>query len=283
MLTLCLAARAPAAPLAAQSDTTLTVTITVALPEDRSIRQARELGEQEALLEAARQLRATVSGGTIRAQSEVGEKVQDLFYQLVAIESEGIPVRRRLVQERTGEIPLEGRLDKVYRATWEVVMARSGVREDPAFRAELSLNDPDGVYVYHGDDARDQELVARVTSTQDGYLTLIEIDADTVQVILPNAGTGDLPVSARTPTEFPSAEQRRAGAKFLVSLDPGRNDVPATLMAVVTKRPIPFAIRAPAGRVTTLASLDALMGWLARIPRDQRATALATFRTVRAK
>jgi len=269
-------------PAAAQtSDTTITVSVTISLPEDRSRRQARESGEQEALLEAARQLRAGITGSTLRVQQAVGDRLQDLFYNLVAVESEGTPVRRRLVAERVEAIP--GRPDQVYYATWEIVMARSEVREDPAFRVELGLNDPDGVYVYYGDDAKDQELVITVTSTRAGYLTLFEIDADTVQVILPNAATGDVPVAARRPTEFPSAEQRAAGEKFLVALEPGRNDVPATLMAVVTNRPIPFAVRAPEGRVTTLAGLDALMQWLARIPRNQRATAAVTFRTVRGR
>lgn len=268
-------------------DSILRIETQVVIPSDRSLDDARRISEQQALAEATRQVEATVQSSQLGLKKEtLGDPVQDLFYQLIRIESEAIIVRRTLLSERV-ETRSAGRAalpPQVFHATWEVELGRGTGTRDPEFSLTIELNDPDLTYLFHDDVRKDEEVVIAARTSKPSYITLFEIDADTVQLLVPSEGMPQPRVEPGTRFEFPTPQQRRDGGRFQVALPKGRDNVASTIFAVATRQPITFApVSAPQEGTGRLAQLESVLRWLLTIPKAERATAQTTFFTRRVR
>lgn len=147
------------------------------------------------------------------------------------------------------------------------VKALEGAR-DPYFTVKLEL--PKQTFT------QGEEAYFSITSSQDGYLTLVVVDASNrVHFLLPSPYFPSK-ISSGVRMEFPSREQRAAGLKFRVKLPEGASRSTEMVMAVATKQPVDFyklACRKKKGVGTcdekTPLRLESFLEALLRLPLNQ--------------
>ena len=66
--------------------------------------------------------------------------------------------------------------------------------------------------------AENDELIARVTATQDAYITLVSIAGDSVYVLTPNSVVPEVLAARALPVELPEPALRRMGLHYRVAL-----------------------------------------------------------------
>lgn len=275
------AASAPAAPRTQRVEVDFDDVISGRLSLDEVKRQAIDA----ALAEAVRQVVGTKIEGTQQAVS--GEGLEGRFLTVALSSAAGKVVDYRVVSEGIVSVPdVDGRPVSRYRGRVSALVAEEVGRPDPSFSVGLSMNRPSFVVPASGDG---EEMIATVTATQDAFVTLFIVTEDTVQVVLPSVYAQDNRIAKGTPLQFPSARQRAMSMTLSAYLPPGRDRAHEVMVAVATKRAVPFGgdtrRRVEDRRVvpTVNGTINQLQEWLVRIPLDERAVAYAAYDIRRAQ
>lgn len=271
------------APAWAQSgggDAQQTVEVTYRVyAEDKTPREAREQAIKRAQAEAVRRVVGTQVQAEQRTSTvKSGDEMVDRFSQIVRTGASGRVVDYEVLEEER----LERAGTLFFKVTIRATVAPEQGRPDPTFNVDLSLNEADGVYLHREGKQKSQELVVEMTPTKDAYFTLFNVTPDTIRVMWPNARLKDTFVPADSTVEFVPPDLRRLGLRWRVQVPPGETTVTERVVAVATKKNIPFRPvpnwEVEGGEVKTAgASVDALNRWLVEIPLDQRALATATY------
>lgn len=272
-------------PVQAQSGEPKTVEVEYQIYSgDKSPQKAREMAIKRAQAEAVRRVVGTkVQAERVSSSVESGQERVERFSQIVRTGASGRVVDSEVLQAETtkrgGSLFYKVRI----RAT---VVPEQG-RSDPSFEIDVSLNDPDRVYLDRGRPSESQELIASFEVTQDAYLTLFSVTPDTLRVLWPNSRLPETFVPADSTVEFPPQNLRNLGLRWRVQVPEGQQSVTERIVVVATKKKIPFEpipdYEVTSGRLkTTGATVEALNRWLVEIPLDQRSLATATY-TVRRK
>src|SRR5262249_25365270 len=122
------------------------------------------------------------------------------------------------------------------------------------------------------------ELVLRIGSTLDAFVTVVSLAGDSVFVLAPNAVTTELPVAAGRAIEVPDPALREAGLHFRATLPAGIAARTEVVAVVATKHaiPIPAASGSGSARDSGVLTLAEFNQWLIAIPLDERAVAQTT-------
>lgn len=167
-----------------------------------------------------------------------------------------------------------------HRVFLRVKVAKEKGKKDPSFNVTLKLNGGRETF-FEGD-----EIVLRITPTQDCYITVLNVLSDNTMLILfpPKKGQTPEKVSAGRTLLIPSETERRKGIHFRVGLLPGKRRDTESLIVIATKDDIPFLPREPkefrpdikilSGKVVLpsyQSALEEVNRWLVSIPLSQRA------------
>ena len=251
---------------------------------DKSPQKAREMAIKRAQAEAVRRVVGTkVQAERVSSSVESGQERVERFAQIVRTGASGRVVESEVLQ---GETTKRGG-SLFYKVRIRATVVPEQGRSDPSFEIDVSLNDPDRVYLDRGLPSESQELIASFKVTQDAYLTLFSVTPDTLRVLWPNSRLPETFVPADSTVKFPPQNLRNLGLRWRVQVPKGQQSVTERIVVVATKKKIPFEpipdYEVTSGRLkTTGATVEALNRWLVEIPLDQRSLATATY-TVRRK
>jgi len=268
------------APAPAQSDEAETVEVEYQIYSgDKSPQKAREMAIKRAQAEAVRRVVGTkVQAERVSSSVESGQERVERFSQIVRTGASGRVVESEVLQGKTTE--RGGNL--FYKVRIRATVVPEQGRSDPSFEIDVSLNDPDRVYLDRGLPSESQEIVASFDVTKDAYLTLFSVTPDTLRVLWPNSRLPETFVPADSTVEFPPPNLRNLGLRWRVQVPEGQQSVTERIVVVATKKKIPFQpipdYEVTSGRLkTTGATVEALNRWLVEIPLDQRSLGTATY------
>jgi hypothetical protein len=232
-----------------------------------------------ALGEAVRRVAGVqVQSGELATRGDSAGRLVDRYVQSVRLDASGRAIEWHIVHEEWTIAP-KSTAPPSYHLTLRVLVARDVGSADPSFTAQLGVSRAT-LQVRGEAPAANDELIASVIATQNGFATLVTIVGDSVFVLAPNVVAKEIPVAADTTVEIPAAADRDAGLHFRATL-PAGTPARAELLATVVTR---TRIRLPSGATSPRGalSLAEFNRWLSGIPLDQRAiaqTALAIQRT----
>ncbi len=159
----------------------------------------------------------------------------------------------------------------IMRVSMEVQVKKSDTRPDPYFKIKMESNES----VFHAGD----ELEIKVSSTQDCYLTVLDLAADdTVYVLFPNCLREEVFVKANTPLTLPDEPLKEMGFHLRVHPLPGTEKSTEIIKVIATKQRLPIFemmnLKTGIGKLgTPRAAVQQLIRALSEIPMDQRAEA----------
>lgn len=241
-----------------------------------TIEKAREEAWKQAQMEAVSQSSLEVIGATaMRIQESEGGEGYDQFAQFVRMATRGriVAVDTLFDDSEKRSIPGGERSELVYRVEIRAqVQPEMGI-PDPAFRLELDLNK--AIF------ANGEALIVELTATQECYVTLFNLYAnDSLLIVFPNERLPDSRIEAAKTRRIPPLG---AGWELPVGLLPGRDSDQEMLLAVATKKPVPFLQGRDArqGLLAVDEALLAINNWLIDIPTDQRTETTAFYRIVK--
>ena len=221
---------------------------------------------KRARADALNQAGIVVSASSYRVQTESNKSMNDYYSQFTEASSRGIITQERNIKlsdpVRVSEKSLKS--DVVFQMDAEldayVVIPKGEV--DPGFT--VMMKTPEKT-------VRETDPVEfGITSSRDGYLTLLHVKNDTIEVAFPNGLSKNNRVDANKQLVFPKDYQ------LFLTVDKGDQSSNEEFIAIVTKENQPLA---PAGDVKiigdelqmTKLSLDELSQWLFKLPLNQRA------------
>ena len=251
-------------PAQAQRETVI-VEQRVTLTDQLTPAAAKRRALEEAMAEAVRRVVGVrVRSTTISTTTETDTGFSSDYRSVVQLDAAGRAVEVRPQRDSWETVGSVVR----YSGVWAITVERETGTPDPGFLLDLKLA-ASVVRAPHADVARNQELVATVTSSREAHLVLASIVDDSVFVLLPNAYTGPVALAPQAPTELPPAEWRERGLRFRATRPPGDAARDELLVAVaMTGDPIPaFA----GGTVLEF------QRWLVHIPLDRRTVAFAPY------
>ncbi|MFH1009472.1 MAG: DUF4384 domain-containing protein [Candidatus Latescibacterota bacterium] len=248
-------------------------------PEEAK-RQALENARAEAIRYAA-----GVQVGSVTYDRQVSlsgsaadrEEIRESFATVSEQTSAGKIVEEKPPRWRTYTIndPKSSLPIMVYRAYLGAKVAAEKGELDPDFAMTVKLNK---------DSFRDgDEMSMRIQASKDCYLTVLNLAAnDTVYVLLPHAYRNDPFISGGQAVEVPNAEERAIGIRYRVHMSEGRDTDTEVIKVIATKKRYEFGKgleRAGGFSIvpTPRGALIELQRWLVRIPRHERAEAMAIY------
>lgn len=207
-----------------------------------------------------------VSAATLSVKSEASNKLVDFFSEFAESNTRGLILSERDVRfERP--VPLDSTYT-VYSETAhiEALVATPRGQPDPAF--EVTLASSRNAYEQH------EPITLKIRSTEPGYLTILDIHEDSINVLFPNVIDRDNHIYADTDFVFPPS---KAYSLELETLK-GESSSADIFIAVVTKDNIPFPNIAKIGLdgsrlLVAEKGLTTYANWLYKIPLDRRAAA----------
>lgn len=231
-------------------------------------------------------LGARVGGMNYLATDASSSTVKERFSSVIrAIVSGGVVTKHEVLEEGwVGKTP--GASSAEYR-----VIVRAWVRQDeararPSFDIQLALNARR--FVARGSPESSDELVLKVKSAVESYLTVFLVVDDSIEVLFPNQYVPQVKALANRETEIPSlADREQLGLRLRTTLPRGTTRRAELLTVVGTLSPVPFPgvvrrTRGDAARVPTVQeTYMALAKWLLSIPANQIGIADATYEIVR--
>ncbi|MGC8596073.1 MAG: DUF4384 domain-containing protein [Candidatus Kryptoniota bacterium] len=206
-----------------------------------------------------------VVSGTLSLKSEEDNKLIDFFSEFTESNSRGLILDEKVRFDKP--IPVDSSYT-VYRLTAHV-HALVGIPEgeiDPSFEVKLTV-DRDTYKEY-------EPVTMRIKTTKPGYLTILDIHGDSVNVLFPNAIDRNNYISAGTDFVFPQGKSYR----LEFETENGKQRSTDMIIAVVTIDRIPFQniekINLEGSKLMTgQKSLIAYAKWLYRIPLNRRSLA----------
>jgi len=250
-------------------------------------RQVRQQALDAAMSDAIQQATGRQVASLVDYTTEERDgAVRERFNRIIRETASGTVVRHEVLEEvwRDAAAGTPG-------ATIEISI-RAWVRPAPpttasAFDLQLALNA--AKFMDRGTPDASDELILRVTSSADAYLTVFLVTDDSVEVLFPNRYIPDVRVVTGAALEIPSARLReQLGLRLRTTLPPGVPARSERLTVVATRSPIPFPgvakrSTADASTVPTIRdTFDALARWLLAIPTKERAVSDVTYEIVRA-
>ena len=250
-------------------------------------RQVRQQALDAAMSDAIQQATGRQVASLVDYTTEErGGAIQERFNRIIRETATGTVVRYEVLNEGWS-----GASPATPGATIEVVI-RAWVRPtvpgpSTGFGMQLSLNATR--FQDRGSPEASDELIMRVTSSVDAYLTIFLVTEDSVEVLFPNRYLPQVRVTAEQPADIPAARLREElGLRLRTVLPPGVTSRSERLTVVATRAPIPFPgvarrAAADAASVPTIRdTFDALAKWLLTIPVADRGIADATYEITRA-
>jgi hypothetical protein len=250
-------------------------------------RQLRQQALEAALSDAIQQATGRQVASLVDYTTEERDgAVRERFNRIIRETAGGTVVRHEVLTEiwRDAAAGTPG-------ATLEISV-RAWVRPAPpvttsAFDLQLALNAVK--FVDRGTADASDELILRVTSGAEAYLTVFLVTDDSVEVLFPNQYIPDVRVIPGETLEIPSARVReQLGLRLRTTLPAGVAARSERLTVVATRAPIPFPgvakrTSTDAGTVPTIRdTFDALARWLLAIPMKDRAVSDVTYEIARA-
>ena len=253
-----------------------------------TLKEARDEAIKQAQGEGIRQIAGVqVQSEQARWQAEhmVGEdtKYFDLFSEVQRSTSFGRILDQRISKEGLEAVTTAGiEGQQKYAVVMDVEVLKEVGKPDPEFTLQLSLNKE--IFSASPVSERSDEVLATILSSQDCYLTLLSVSADTVRVLFPNEFSKQNRITANRKFEFPPEELRTAGVRLLVQLPSSQKHAAEMLVAIATKKPMAFTTGQKEGLFNTIptyvGAYTMLTRWLVQIPPDERTEASATFEII---
>lgn len=145
---------------------------------------------------------------------------------------------------------------------------------DAGFEVLVDTDAPE-YYAGDGEDDLGEPMFIRITSARDGYLTLLTGGTGRdLGILAPNDLIASFPILAGEPVNFPLQQWVQQGIELRPQLPPDTEVSQQTLIAVVTRRPVPLPLLDP-----NLAdwrdgdrriAVRTFQTWLARLPVGER-------------
>ncbi|MCL4510557.1 MAG: DUF4384 domain-containing protein [Bacteroidetes bacterium] len=204
-----------------------------------------------------------VSAGTLSLKSEGNNGLIDFFSEFAESSTRGLILDERDVRFDRPE-PLDSTYT-VYRviAHVEVQVGAPQGKPDPAFK--VTLSSARETYMEY------EPATLNVNSTESGYLTILDIHGDSINVLFPNVIDQKNYLSANTDFVFPPSK----AYSLEFETDKGTSSSADIIIAIVTKDDVPFPNINKVGleRSRLLLgekTLTTYAKWLYRIPLDRR-------------
>lgn len=221
---------------------------------------------KRARADALNQAGIVVSASSYRVQTETNKEMNDYYSQFTEASSRGIITQERNIKlsdpVRVSEKSLKSDVVFQMDAELEAFVVIPEGQTDPGFTVTIStpkktVRETDPVQL-------------KFTSTRDGYLTLLHVKNDTIEVAFPNGLSKNNRVVAAKPLIFPKEYE------LYLTVDAGEQSSNEEFIAVVTNEDQPLA---PVGepRIVhdelqmTKLTLEELSQWLFKLPLNQRA------------
>jgi hypothetical protein len=256
------------------------------LHEDVTPRHARQLALDAAFADAIQQATGLHIASLVDYTTEEREgAIRERFSRIIRETARGTVVRYELIAEgwRDESTGIPGATIEVAIRAW-VRPAEAG--RTSAFDLQLALNATK--FFDRGSAEASDELVMRVTSSTDAYLTVFLVTDDSVEVLFPNRYVPEVRVSPGIALEIPSARFRNElGLRLRTTLPSGVPVRTERLTVVATRAPMPFpgVAKRLTGDLRTVPTIrdtfDTLARWLLTIPVTDRAVTDATYEIVR--
>lgn len=214
--------------------------------------------------DALRKAGVEVNSGIFSLKSEENGSLIDFFSEFSESNARGLILDEKEIRFDRPE-PLDSSYT-VYRATAHVsaLVATPRGRPDPSF--EVSLIASRNTYKAY------EPVTLHIRSTQPGYLTILDVHGDSLNVLFPNVIDRDNHISANTDFVFPP------GKAYSLELETVKGEATSSDMfvAIVTKENIPFPNIEEIGLDQSVLGvaekgLTTYAMWLYRIPSDRRA------------
>lgn len=244
---------------------TVVVDQRITLTDELTPAAAKRRALEEAMAEAVRRVVGVrVRSTAISTTTETSAGYSSDYRSIVQLDAVGRAVDVQLQRETWETVDDAVR----YRGTWAITVEREVGTPDPGFTLDLAV--PRTVLDAPSEDpARNDELVATVTSSRSASLVLASIVDDSVLALLPNAYTGTVVLAPATMTDLPPPDWRARGLRFRVTRPAGgalRDELLVAVAVTGTDVP-PF----------TGGTLLEFQRWLVGIPLDRRAVAFAPY------
>ena len=209
-----------------------------------------------------------VSQRNLDVQVESNHQViQNDFLSLTSLTTNGVILDKVIVHE---EVVKNGEnVDKVVRL--RVKIGKQKGEKDPYFSIKASLN-------------RDvfkvgETLRVSVTSTQDCYLTILDISDDVVYVLLPNKYCADGFVRKGDNFAFPSNSQEKMGITIPAILPSGKSIDMGVIKILATKKEYAFESQCGQSQYGTYElALHDLLKYIITLPRNEMEEADLTYK-----
>ncbi len=247
------------------------VTIANITPEE-----ARRQAFDKARVDALSKVRLEVTGVTSRSQRDnSAHESYDHFIQFSTTRTQGKIVEVDTLFDAPEVPQVPGRTSVFqYRATIRAKIVTKLGESDPTFTLLMSLNEQ----TY-----RDGEvMVIKITSSKDCFVTLFNLYSnDSLSVLLPNKEMSDNFLNAEDTLTIPPTT---ANWEIPVSLIQGKDNDTEAILAIATKREIPFQATKSLIREGLIAQSDALLAvnrWLVRMDAGQRTEKWAFYQIVK--
>lgn len=224
-------------------------------------REALKNAEANALKKAG----IEVAAGTLLFKSEENSRLVDFFSEFAESNARGLILDERNVRF-DDPVPLDS-THTVYKRTahTEVLVGMPEGKPDPAF--EVTMSTERETYKEY------EPVFVHLKTTASGYLTILDIHGDSINVLFPNAIDQKNFLVANTDFIFPPSKAYSLEFETEKGL-PTSSDI---IIAVVTKDNIPFPNIERldfSGSQLTVAekALSTYAQWLYKIPLDKRST-----------
>ncbi len=156
----------------------------------------------------------------------------------------------------------------IYQIEMEIAVQCESGQPDPSFRLNLQTNKMTFV--------NGEELILKVQSTSDCYITILNYAADEkVSVLMPSSIFPDNFIPAQQPIEIPSQPQRLQGIHLRMQTLGGQEKSSEIIQVIATKQKIDFLenleTKEDIGEGLNLSiAIDRLLRWITSIPVQQR-------------
>lgn len=202
--------------------------------------------------------------------------VTDFYCNYVETFSKGLILEERNLKISDPQPLSPGDPNTVYKieADLEALVAIQEGEMDPGFIVALTT--------LRNTYEADENILLTAKSSRSGYLTLLAVENDTVNVLLPNSLEPDNSITADSTIIFPSIE----GVHLNASLLPGARTTTITFIAIVTREDIKFSRAEPAhyiGKRLQLVQsmLSGFAQWLYKIPLNKRSSSVEMVQVMR--
>jgi hypothetical protein len=221
--------------------------------------EARRQAIMSACTSALQYQGVQVSQRNLDVQAESNHKIiHDDFMSLTSLATRGVILEKVIVEEKV--LAAGNDLQKFVRV--KVKIGRQEGEKDPYFTVKASLNRE----VFKEND----NLQVTFTSSQDCYLTILDITDKDVYVLYPNSYTSDNFIAKGEQFSLPDETQRKAGMTLPALLPPGKSTDMGAVKVLATKRKASLEALAKQSEYGTgCLALQDLLGFMVKIPLSE--------------